>query len=433
MERGTDETTPQEAESTLQLKRPLLPIDEYAAREGVSTRIVEECGKLGVLQIRRFRGKTFVVDVPLSPYTDLSEAANELTQPLDEAAHAKKIAELAQKLAPDTPETDSVPEKLIEQVKAGTISRLVKKMFRKFTEMTNKLTETTHDKTARTENAPGQEQTSHPETHQTSEQQYQFTDDLDLGLDEDVFESLQIVPPEPLKIIDDPEEIDDLIDLPKDIPEPDRTTPLEPINIFDEPAESADEITLAENSSEPFKPPDLETLEAANEFPDFFEDNIEAEETPEPSHLPKDERFLFGLLTARASSKLFWQVTALLSLALLFAALFVNLWFYMDGKIQGDRLDLAYASIQKISADFTQAGQEAQNIRNRLAESRAENARIQNELERSSAEVRNLRNEIARVRKDLETLQQQNAEAVEQLNKQIQNFTARINDLTKKR
>jgi hypothetical protein len=52
----------------LQLKRPLLPIDKYAVREGVTRQMVEEFGRLGVVQIRKYKGKTYVVDVPLSPY-----------------------------------------------------------------------------------------------------------------------------------------------------------------------------------------------------------------------------------------------------------------------------------------------------------------------------------------------------------------------------
>ena len=59
----------QESRPAFPLKRALLSIDEYAAREGLSRDIVEHCGKLGIVQIRKHKGKTFVVDVPLSPYS----------------------------------------------------------------------------------------------------------------------------------------------------------------------------------------------------------------------------------------------------------------------------------------------------------------------------------------------------------------------------
>lgn len=73
MKAGTDETILEEAKPILQLERPLLPIDKYAAREGVSTKLVEKCGRLGIVQIRKYKGNTYVVDVPLSPYRPESE------------------------------------------------------------------------------------------------------------------------------------------------------------------------------------------------------------------------------------------------------------------------------------------------------------------------------------------------------------------------
>jgi len=68
MEIGTNETVSQGTHPILQVKRPLLPIDEYASREGVSRRTVEERVDSGIIQIRKYKGKTYVVDVPLSPY-----------------------------------------------------------------------------------------------------------------------------------------------------------------------------------------------------------------------------------------------------------------------------------------------------------------------------------------------------------------------------
>jgi len=56
------------------LRRSLLPLDRYAVREGISEGMVEELAKLGIVQIRRFRGRSFVVDVPLSPYSRLADS-----------------------------------------------------------------------------------------------------------------------------------------------------------------------------------------------------------------------------------------------------------------------------------------------------------------------------------------------------------------------
>jgi len=59
------------------LKKSLLSIDEYAAREGLSRDIIEHCGKLGIVLIRKYKGKTFVVDLPLSPYSYIPETTTD--------------------------------------------------------------------------------------------------------------------------------------------------------------------------------------------------------------------------------------------------------------------------------------------------------------------------------------------------------------------
>ena len=68
MQATTRESVSQETSSVLQLKRALLPIDEYAARQGLSRCAVEQRVQSGIIQIRKCKGKTYVVDVPLSPY-----------------------------------------------------------------------------------------------------------------------------------------------------------------------------------------------------------------------------------------------------------------------------------------------------------------------------------------------------------------------------
>ena len=104
METATKGMISQEDRPILQLKRSLLPINEYAAREGVSRGIVEECGKLGIIQIRKYKGKTFVVDVPLSLYLyGTSETAAEQRHPTDRTIQDKKITEFVQKITPKAP------------------------------------------------------------------------------------------------------------------------------------------------------------------------------------------------------------------------------------------------------------------------------------------------------------------------------------------
>ena len=100
MEITTNQTTSQDAEPILQLKRPLLPIGEYAAQKGLSRDIIEQCGKLGLVQIRKHKGKTFVVDVPVSPSLYSYDATEEPTQPTAKTPQAEKISKLVKKAIP---------------------------------------------------------------------------------------------------------------------------------------------------------------------------------------------------------------------------------------------------------------------------------------------------------------------------------------------
>ena len=67
MKTTVNEEIPQETGPILQLNRPLLSIAEYAVREGVTKGIIEECGKLGIVPIRRHKGKAFVVGIKATP------------------------------------------------------------------------------------------------------------------------------------------------------------------------------------------------------------------------------------------------------------------------------------------------------------------------------------------------------------------------------
>lgn len=66
---------------TLQLERALVPIDEFAAREGVSRSAIEDWAKLGLVQIRKHKGKTFIVDVPPGPYGDSCRISSNQQKP----------------------------------------------------------------------------------------------------------------------------------------------------------------------------------------------------------------------------------------------------------------------------------------------------------------------------------------------------------------
>ena len=371
---NTNQTTSQENGPILQLKRPLLPIDEYAAREGLSKGLVEECGKLGIVQTRKYKGKTFVVDVPLSPHPYTSEITTEAAQPTDKTIQAKKISELLQKVisgdpisqkarkmeVPDRPETpDERAESNNESVEAGAISALVK-MLREASKIIDKPVETVDDETDQAENIP---------------------------------ELIQTMSPEVLEIINE------------------LTT-------------TADEITRTESLSKPIKPPDMDIFEITDEPSEAADETVEAEEMPQSTHIPQNDGFQVATLTAQARSKRIWQIATFFSLTLLFAALSANIWFYMDRQIQLHRLDLATASIQQSLNDSAKANQRAETFQNELDNSRAEIRRLDTELDRSKAELKTVQNELTRARQDLKTIQERNARAVERLNRQIQKLSS---------
>jgi uncharacterized phage infection (PIP) family protein YhgE len=64
-----------------QFKRDLVPLDEYAARVGISSDIIEQQGRLGVVQIRKYKGQKYVVDVDPEQLSRLEAPETEETAP----------------------------------------------------------------------------------------------------------------------------------------------------------------------------------------------------------------------------------------------------------------------------------------------------------------------------------------------------------------
>ena len=404
MESTVNEFVQQEDGPILQLNRPLLPIDEYAAREGVSKDIVEECGKLGIIQIRRYRGQTFVVDVPLSPYSSTSELAKEFIQPANKAPEARKIPDVAQKTIPnipkDTPKTASVnitpaaaPEadlsasRLAESVaaKAGTISQTVKRMFSKASELTGKVLENIDNEIGqlRVAAAPS----AAPEAA-TSNQAQQTAGASSGNIAAEAVRINAFEPARPAVI--PPTMVKAVIEKPT------------------EPAARQETAAIIEKSAAP----------AA---------------TVEPPRTISQLRSGLRAVISTAQMKLsnFWQIGTIFSLAFLFVAVFVGLWLYMDRKIQLYRLDQAYTSIQKMYNDLMQANQKTDTLQTELNGTRTEFERVQTNFNRSQTEIETARNELAQARHNLETIQNRNAAAVEKLNSQIQELAGRFNELSK--
>ena len=76
-----------DVEPALQLEERQLPIEEYAAKEGVSMPLIEECGRLGIVQIRNYDGRAFIVDVTVDCDVDEVKMKKDFSSVIDNVNH----------------------------------------------------------------------------------------------------------------------------------------------------------------------------------------------------------------------------------------------------------------------------------------------------------------------------------------------------------
>ena len=115
MELDLTDIQPQEHEKPiLHLGKKLLPIDEYSSRTGLSTGLLEQYGRIGIVQIRKYRGRTFVVDVPSQLRFGNAEtnAIDELVKSRNKALQTKKLTALVAKLTSNPKSAEPLPERV---------------------------------------------------------------------------------------------------------------------------------------------------------------------------------------------------------------------------------------------------------------------------------------------------------------------------------
>ncbi|MCK4886835.1 MAG: hypothetical protein KAS96_05560 [Planctomycetes bacterium] len=66
------------------MKKALIPIDRYAQRELLSRGIVEQCAKVGLLQIRKCKGEVFVVDTPFEVFGSRDEILADVNSQIEQ-------------------------------------------------------------------------------------------------------------------------------------------------------------------------------------------------------------------------------------------------------------------------------------------------------------------------------------------------------------
>ena len=386
METAANETTTLQAEQTLQLKRTLVPIDEYAEQEGVSIGIVEQCARLGIIQIRKFKGETFVVDLPLNLSVYPFDADADPTQPADKSAHAQKLSELVKRITPeefeDFPKTTK-PKLNSVSKKAAEITNLAKNIFRKSPQTEVPHIEIIDEQTGPDEPIEFTVQSENPAGKN--------------NLTEKTHQSTQIELAEPPESIDRPTT---------------RTTQTDSI-------ENAFDSILDELKSQPTDVP-----------VDFSDEILETEEMTEQQQAPENSKLLLSFMDSQAKSKRTWQTVALSVITAFLILLLLTLWLHADRKTQLNMLDQANANIQTVLAGSSKVTNKIKTLQNELDMYKAEIKRLRNELGTSRAQLKTARSELADTGKSLKIIRQRDAAVIERLDAQIKNLSTRLNLLT---
>jgi hypothetical protein len=397
METTPNKATAQEAEPMLHLDRSLLAIDEYAAREGLSRGLVEECGKLGILQIRKCRGKTFVVDVPLSPYRSRSEGTKGATKSIDGTNLHNKISDLGPKVALEarTLQKDhqtgarDVPEKVKadmrasnEAVEARPMSSLVEKMRPEASQTTGKPMETLEGESSQAEEMLGPASVAEPllrESVAESSQASNSSIEASAG-----FRLVGAISRRVSAIIN----------------------------------------KLTGTVSGKFG----KRLGEAESRQIIQDDGIRSDSLVEGRFYQELQN---AEAVAQAGSKRTWQVVTLFLIVFLFAALAANIWLYRDRQVQLKNVDIAQANTQIVYKDYVRVDKQAKTLGNELAGLKAGIERIQNELADSRAAVTTVRNELADARANLKTIQRRHAQAVGRVNEEMRKLIAWLREPNK--
>lgn len=73
-------------------------MQQYANSQGVSTGVVQECAKLGVVQVRKHKDKTYIVDLPLDAYKSAHQDDDQKPEQIDTSAQVQRISGLVNKI-----------------------------------------------------------------------------------------------------------------------------------------------------------------------------------------------------------------------------------------------------------------------------------------------------------------------------------------------
>jgi hypothetical protein len=297
-------------------KKSLLTVGQYASRQGVSTGIVQECARLGVVQVRKHKNKTFIVDLPLDIYKIIKQQDSQSPEEIDGSSCVNKITDLVNRIFQSENETQPLP--------AGI---------------------------KRTEG----EKNSGLKTIEISP-----------------------VPAESL------------------LPQPRHKEP-EAIPNLKQFVEKESGIAAGKNKNEP----------------DFGKFRIP----------------LLRSITESIRAVSVWR----LSFVLVTTAFVISICAYtrvsMDRKIQQEKLQQAYESINKLIGKYEDVKQQAKLYELDMMSWQSEAERSKKALFNSEAELQDTRKNLYEAKKDLETMQQHNTETLKELNEKISRIRSHIPDV----
>jgi len=123
------QTNSKASTQTVQLHKALLPIDTYMTREGVSESVVEEYRRLGIVQIRKHKGRKYVIEIPLEPYPSEPQAEQPPARAKEVVVQAEQASSSIESIVSSSDTPTAEDDKLAEKT---AITAVISQLFVRF-------------------------------------------------------------------------------------------------------------------------------------------------------------------------------------------------------------------------------------------------------------------------------------------------------------
>lgn len=381
-----------------ELRKAALPIEEYAAREGISIQLIEKCARLGVLQIRQFRGQNYVINLPLSRLAYGENYKN--TTQTDRLAEINKISQLIQNALPQCEKKDidanlhKTPSLFINkspQVRSDLIEEIIYKPD------TSDLTELAIE-----------EQTDIGPEKLTSQLEQPENTDNDANLQSDsiqqVLKDIETIcnEEETIKIIDD-----------------------------DEPIESQKKPTATFG---------IDPAIQAEEFGQFIDEILAEQQTQTQPDSGTEDVYQTKFAEKRNNFEKTWRKTAIAAVSISIIILSGFLWMLVDKNSQLEKIELIQAGAGQLNYDLRKSGRDVTRLEKQIDELRSQieeimiqqdnsdtaMEKINSNLTAQRAGIDTIRSKLNSFLNNLETVQAHNNKVVERINQDVQKIKKQL-------